>query len=144
MGATWGLRRELRASGRVHDDMPPSVRSIFTAALASGLLVGCAAHPRDTIASLDTTTRRYSSPACLEARREAAAYSDRALLQTGVGVAGNLIVPFAGTAAALAMQAERSRVRERLNQQVAAACVPDPLNNPADRPRQRTRRGARR
>lgn len=108
------------------------------------VLSACAAHPRDTIAGLDTTTARYRSPACLQARQEAAAYDDHALLRTGVGVAGNLVVPFAGTAAALAMQAERSRVRDRLNARVASACVPDPLNNPADRPRQRSRRPARR
>ena len=104
-------------------------------------LTACAEHPRETVLQIDPDNRRYRTRACREARAEALRYEDHALARTAVGIAGNLLVPFAGTAASLAMTAERDRVRQRLNDRVASACLSDPAN---ERPRRSARRNARR
>jgi len=93
-------------------------------------LAACAEHPRETVLQIDPDSRRYRTRACREARAAALEYNDMALARTAVGVAGNLLVPFVGTAAALAMSAERDRVRQRLNRRVAETCLSDPVNQP--------------
>lgn len=101
-------------------------------------LAGCAEHPRETILQIDPDSRRYRSRACRDARAEALRYEDHVLARTAVGVAGNLLVPFAGTAASLAMTAERDRERRRLNDRVASACLTDPANQPRRQPPRRS------
>ncbi len=77
--------------------------------------------------NLDTTDPRWTSRACIEARKSVYVYNDRALTRGVVGVAGNLVAPFAGTATSLAMSAAQDDNRARLNHRVRAACISDPL-----------------
>lgn len=101
-------------------------------------LAGCAEHPRETVLQIDPDNRRYRTRQCREARQAALDYEDHILARTAVGIAGNLLVPFAGTAASLAMTAERDRERQRLNARVASACLADPVNQRPRRPARRS------
>ena len=91
------------------------------------LLAGCASHPRDTILSLDMDSAKFRSKACREARQEALAYDDKPLTKGLVAVVGDLIAPFAGTAASMAMAKADDPKRERINRRLAEACMSDPL-----------------
>jgi hypothetical protein len=90
-------------------------------------LAGCATAPRKTVASLDRRDPEYRSPDCRAARRAATRYDDEKNGRLVVALAGNLVVPFAGTAAAAAMSKLKDDDREALNRRVRAACVSDPL-----------------
>ena len=87
----------------------------------------CATSPRQTVKQLDRRDPEYASRDCRHARRAVARYDDQKEGRVAIAVAGNLIVPFAGSAAALAMSKLKDRDREALNHRVRTACVSDPL-----------------
>ena len=91
-------------------------------ALASA---GCATNPKQTVMNLDTTDRKWASRRCIAARREVFRFNDHYRMKVLVGVAGNLIVPFAGTGASLALTGRQQKEREALNARVLDACVTD-------------------
>ncbi len=99
--------------------------SMAVVGLALGL-GGCVTSPKQTVLNLDTTDRRWTSRKCVAAREQVYQWDDQHGLKTVVGVAGNLVVPFAGTAGSLAITAGQRREREALNRQVLAACVTPP------------------
>jgi len=90
-------------------------------------LSACATSPRRTVKNLDRRDPEYASRDCRQARRAVAGYDDQKDGRMAIAVAGNLIVPFAGSAAALAMSKVKDGDREALNRRVLAACVSDPL-----------------
>jgi len=101
-------------------------RTICICVLALGL-DACVSSPKQTVLNLDTTDPRWTSHRCVAARKAVARYDDRHLARGVVGVAGNLVAPFAGTATSLAMSAAQDDTRAKLNHQVRAACISDPL-----------------
>ncbi len=117
-------------------------RTPALALLVLAALAGCAQQPRDVVLQLDTDARRYRSQQCRDARTAALNYRDHGLARAAVGLVGNLIVPVAGSAAALAMGAERNRERERLNERIGQSCLADPVNERRQTrtPRRPTRR----
>lgn len=86
---------------------------------------GCATNPKTTVANLDTTDHRWTSRQCVAARKAVYQFNDHHNLHTVMGVAGNLVLPFAGAAADLTMSGEQQKERERLNNWVLDACVSD-------------------
>lgn len=98
---------------------------IAVAALASG----CATSPRQTVKSLDRKDPEYASRDCRQARQAVARYDDNKDGRAVIALAGNLIVPFAGSAAALAMSRMKDDEREALNDRVRAGCISDPLKS---------------
>lgn len=103
------------------------MRSLFVLGAAAVALSACATTPRKTVQSLDPHDRRWSSTECFQARRAAEQFEEHKNGRMVVGLVGNFIIPFAGTAAALAMNHLKDDDREALNQRVRAACVSDPL-----------------
>lgn len=83
--------------------------------------------PKDTLASLDRKDPRWDSRACKKARAAAAAYDDNKEGRIVVAVVGNLAIPFAGSAAAFAMDRMQDDERKALSHKVRAACISDPL-----------------
>jgi hypothetical protein len=79
--------------------------------------------PKQTVLDLDTTDRRWSSRGCIAARKAVARYDDQAGPRVLIGFVGDLIAPFAGTTASLAMSAAKDKERARLNARVTRACV---------------------
>ena len=102
--------------------------AIAAGALAlAGLLActACATNPKTTVANLDSTDRRWNTRNCIKARKAVYEFNDHHNLHTVMGVAGNLVVPFAGAAADLTMSGSQQKERERLNTWVLNACVSD-------------------
>lgn len=100
-------------------------------ALVFGLVAlgvgACVASPKETVLDLDTTDRKWTSRECVAARKAVHRYDDKAEERGWVGLFGNLLAPFAGTATSLAMDAAQDDEREDLNARVRKACVSDPL-----------------
>ena len=94
----------------------------FAALLASA---GCATNPKTTVANLDSTDRRWNTRQCVAARKAVYQFNDHHNLHTVMGVAGNIIVPFAGVAADLTMSSQQQHERETLNDRVLNTCVSD-------------------
>jgi hypothetical protein len=90
-------------------------------------LCACATAPRQTVKSLDRRDPEFATRDCRQARRAVAGYDDQKDGRAVIAIAGNLVVPFAGSAAALAMSRMKDDEREALNRRVRAACVSDPL-----------------
>ena len=86
---------------------------------------GCATNPKTTVANLDSTDRRWNTHQCIAARKAIYQFNDHHNLHTVMGVAGNLVVPFAGAAADLTMSGQQQKEREHLNTWVLNACVSD-------------------
>jgi len=86
---------------------------------------GCATNPKTTVANLDSTDRRWNTNQCIAARKAIYQFNDHHNLHTVMGVAGNLVVPFAGAAADLTMSGQQQHEREHLNTWVLNACVSD-------------------
>ena len=84
---------------------------------------GCATNPKTTVANLDSTDRRWNTRQCIAARKAVYLFNDHHNLHTVMGVAGNLVIPFAGAAADLTMSGQQQHEREKLNDQVLDACV---------------------
>jgi hypothetical protein len=84
---------------------------------------GCVTNPKRTVLNLDTTDPKWTSRKCVAARKDVYEYSDHGTTRAVVGVAGNLVVPFAGTASSLALSKAQDHKRRALNQEVLSACV---------------------
>lgn len=95
--------------------------AMAAAALLAG--AGCATNPKTTVADLDSTDRRWNTHQCIAARKAVYEFNDHHNLHTVMGVAGNLVVPFAGAAADLTMSGQQQKERERLNNWVLNSCV---------------------
>ena len=102
-------------------------RIALSAAALAALLAsaGCATNPKTTVANLDSTDRRWNTHQCIAARKAIYQFNDHHNLHTVMGVAGNLVVPFAGAAADLTMSGQQQKEREHLNTWVLNACVSD-------------------
>jgi hypothetical protein len=103
------------------------VRRMLTAAAVMLMLTGCATAPRQTVKNLDRRDPEYASRDCRQARQAVARYDDHKDGRVAIAVAGNLVVPFAGSAAALAMSRMKDDEREALSTRVKRACISDPL-----------------
>jgi hypothetical protein len=96
-------------------------------------LSACATSPRQTVKALNRHDPEYSSRDCRHARRAVARYDDQKDGRAVIAIAGNLVVPFAGSAAALAMSKMKDDERQALNRRVRATCVSDPLGKKGSR-----------
>jgi len=103
------------------------VRRTLTAGAALLMLTGCATAPRQTVKSLNRHDPEYASRDCRQARAAVARYDDQKDGRAVIALAGNLVVPFAGAAAAAAMSKMKDDDREALNQRVRRACISDPV-----------------
>ena len=102
---------------------------LFAATLAGPAVAG--ETPKTTVAQLDVADPKYGTEHCEKARTDAGDYNDHSLIRTVVGVGGNLVVPFAGTAAGTALGMKLDQKKAKLSRKLAVACVSDPLNEPA-------------
>jgi hypothetical protein len=91
------------------------------------MLAGCATAPKSTMAGLNRHDPEYRSRDCRQARHEAARFDDQRNGRMVVALAGNVLVPFAGTAAAAAMGAVKEDTKRDLNHRLRSACTSDPL-----------------
>ena len=74
-------------------------------------------------AHLDTTDPKWTSRKCVQARKAVYEYDDHGNLRTVVGVAGNVVVPLAGTAGSLALSKRQDKERTALNARVQTSCI---------------------
>jgi len=109
------------------------LRRTLTSAAALLMLAGCATAPRDTVAGLNKRDPEYRTRDCRQARAAAARFKDHKEGRLVLALAGNMVVPFAGTAAAAAMGAMQEDDKEALNKRVKAACISDPLKRKRSR-----------
>ena len=86
---------------------------------------GCATNPKTPVANLASPDRRWNPRQCVAARKAVYQFNDHHNLHTVMGVAGNIIVPFAGVAADLTMSSQQQHERETLNDRVLNTCVSD-------------------
>ena len=84
--------------------------------------------PVKTVAKLDAKDPKYDTEACKAARAKAIDYEEPDLMKKVIGVGGNALVPFAGTAASTALGMQQGGKQTKLSKEVAVACVSDPLN----------------
>uniref|UniRef100_B0T0D6 Uncharacterized protein n=1 Tax=Caulobacter sp. (strain K31) TaxID=366602 RepID=B0T0D6_CAUSK len=84
--------------------------------------------PVKTVAKLDAKDPKYDTEACKAVRAKAIDYEEPGLMKKVIGVGGNALVPFAGTAASTAMGMREGSKQTKLSKAVAVACVSDPLN----------------
>lgn len=84
--------------------------------------------PVKTVAKLDAKDPKYDTQACKAIRAKAIDYEEPDLMKKVIGVGGNALVPFAGTAASTALGMQQGSKQTKLSKEVAAACVSDPLN----------------
>ncbi|MEW5684965.1 MAG: hypothetical protein AB1942_08610 [Pseudomonadota bacterium] len=105
------------------------MRHALTLTLAAAVVTGCATSPRQTVKTLNTRDPEYATRDCRKARAEVARYDDNKDGRAVIAIAGNLVVPFAGSAAALAMSRMKDDEREALNTRVRSACISDPLKS---------------
>ncbi len=103
------------------------MRRLLTAGAVFLMLGGCATSPHKTVSNLDRRDPEYRSRDCRQARAAVSRYDDNKDGRTVIAIAGNLVVPFAGSAAAAAMSKMKDDEREALNARVRGACVSDPL-----------------
>ena len=103
------------------------LRRILTAGAAVLILAGCATSPGRTAAGLNRHDPQYASRDCRQARAAADRFSEETNGRRVIALAGNVVIPFAGTAAAAAMTGIRDDDRQALNRRVLSACVSDPL-----------------
>jgi hypothetical protein len=103
------------------------VRTMLALGAAALILAACATSPRQTVQNLNRMDPEFATPDCRAARAAVAKYDDQKDGRAVIALAGNLIVPFAGSAAALAMSKVKDHDREALNTRVRAACISDPM-----------------
>jgi hypothetical protein len=103
------------------------MRTTLTCGLAALILAGCATSPHQTLGELNRKDPEYRTRDCQMARKEAAAFDENRNGRMISAVAGNLVVPFAGTAAGAAMSKLKDDKKRDLNQRLRAACTSDPL-----------------
>lgn len=102
------------------------MRRMLILAGAAVALSACATSPKETVLSLDTTDRKWTSKRCVAARKEVAKFDENKEGHVVIKVVGNLLVPFAGTATSFAMNRMRDDEREALNEKVRTSCVTPP------------------
>ena len=90
-------------------------------------LSACATSPKSTLSELNRKDPAFGSKQCVAARKAAARYDDNKDGKLVIGLLGNLVVPFAGTAAAAAMTGLQQDDQKALNHRLRAACTSDPL-----------------
>ena len=103
------------------------MRPILILAAVSLVAGGCATAPKQTVAGLNTFDPEYSTQRCRDARRAASQFDDNKEGRVVLALAGNLVVPFAGTAVAAAMGGLQEDDKKDLNKRVKAACISDPM-----------------
>lgn len=104
------------------------MRPILILSAVAGLVVaGCATAPKQTVAGLNAFDPEYSTQSCRDARRAAGQFDDNKNGRLVLALAGNLVVPFAGTAVAAAMGGIQEDDKKDLNKRVKAACISDPM-----------------
>ena len=103
------------------------MRRFLIAAGVMLMLAGCATSPHKTVSSLDQRDPEYASRNCRQARAAVKRYDDNKDGRAVIAIAGNLVVPFAGSAAAAALSKMKDDEREALNARVRSACISDPL-----------------
>lgn len=91
------------------------------------LLGACATSPHTTVSELNRRDPEYRTRDCRQARAAVARYDDNKDGRAVIAIAGNLVVPFAGSAAAAAMSKLKDDERRALNARVRSACISDPL-----------------
>ena len=84
--------------------------------------------PVKTVAKLDAKDPKYDTEPCRAIRAKAIDYEEPDLMKKVIGVGGNALVPFAGTAASTALGMQQGGKQAKLSKEVATACVSDPLN----------------
>lgn len=100
----------------------------FLVLAAAGLtLSACATSPHKTVSQLNTRDPEYRTRDCRQARVAVARYDDNKDGRMVIAVAGNLIVPFAGSAVAAGMSKMKDDERQALSERVKRACISDPL-----------------
>lgn len=100
----------------------------FLVLAAAGLtLAGCATSPHRTVSQLNKRDPEYRTRDCRQARSAVARYDDNKDGRMVIALAGNLVVPFAGSAVAAGMSKMKDDERNALNERVRRACVSDPL-----------------
>lgn len=105
------------------------MRCFLTAGAVLLVLGGCATSPHKTVSELNRRDPEYRTRDCRQARAAVARYDDNKDGRVAIAVAGNLVVPFAGSAAAAAMSKLKDDEREALNARVRRACISDPLRH---------------
>lgn len=105
------------------------MRRFLTAGAALLLLAGCATSPHKTVLGLNRGDPEYRTRDCRQARAAVARYDDNKDGRVAIAVAGNLVVPFAGSAVAAGMSKMKDDDREALNERVRRACISDPLRS---------------
>jgi hypothetical protein len=103
------------------------VKALIVLGAAALALAGCATSPARTADNLNRHDPAYRSQACQSARAAANDYAEEVNGRRVVALAGNLVVPFAGTAAAAAMTGIRANEAKALDRRVRSACISDPL-----------------
>jgi hypothetical protein len=103
------------------------MRFALTLGLTALLVTGCATSPRQTAAELNRRDPEYATRECRQARAEAAQFDEQRNGRMIVALAGNLVVPFAGTAAGAAMGKIKEDRKKALNRRLRGACTSDPL-----------------
>lgn len=103
------------------------MRRILVPAAVALALAGCATSPHKTVGALNTRDPEYRSADCRRARAAVARYDDNKDGRAVIAIAGNLVVPFAGSAVAAGMSKLKDDDREALNERVRRACISDPL-----------------
>jgi hypothetical protein len=93
--------------------------------MAALAMSACQSNPKQTVLNLDTTDRKWSSKACVQARKAVFEYDDGERLRGAAGLA-NVVTPYVGSAAALLLSWRKDPTRARLNEQVRRACVSPP------------------
>lgn len=73
--------------------------------------------------NLDTTDPKWTSRRCVAAREAVCEDSDHGTTRAVLGLAGKLVVPFAGAAGSLARSKAQEHKRAELNRRVETACV---------------------
>ncbi len=102
-------------------------RDALTLTLAVVMLSACASSPKQTMAGLNRKDPEYRTRDCRQARRAAAVYDDHKDGRIALAVAGNLVLPLVGSAAAAAITATQEDDKKALNRRLRAACTSDPL-----------------
>lgn len=103
------------------------MRRLLVLGAVSLTLGGCATSPHKTVSELNRRDPEYRTRDCRQARAAVARYDDNKDGRAVIALAGNLVVPFAGSAAAAAMSKMKDDEREALNERVRRACISDPL-----------------
>ncbi len=106
-----------------------AVVALSSASLAIAPLAQAGETSVKTVAKLDAKDPKYDTEACKAVRAKAIDYEETGgLVKKVIGMGGNALVPFAGTAASTALGMRDDGKQNKLSKQVAIACVSDPLN----------------